>query len=209
MKQKRDKNQPTSRGKRFLRAITPARLLLAYCVVASTGMVVVFGLFLHTYQLQQRINGKDEFMNFVMESRLARLDEPVIAPKENRLYFHQARISVPVTDKTNDLLYRPLVSAVKDKGGVFMIYSKSAIHEIAFNSWSGDSTATCDNLATVTFKKEKQGENFPLESTIQLDDGRTLYVYPNQSDICANQVKKLTKSTPDTVVKLFKNAESY
>lgn len=175
-------------------------------MLASTLALVFFFTFLQTYQWQQRINAENSFAQMIIDAKLAHTSEPVIKPKEGRVYFHEARISVPLTAKADGLLYDYYAQSKDpdDSVGTMRILSQQAVHAIDLQE------TLCTKLAVVSFgERQVPGPHYAKPVTVSLADGRTMYVYANNSDDCSSEAFFRGGLGPDVAVKLLKQAESY
>lgn len=185
-----------------------AKVLISLSLVMSAAALFAIFSFISTYQSTSKRTAERELGQLVRNGQLGSGSEPVVAPEQERLYFYEADIYVPLTNKGNDLRYNYFEFSDSETDKItadMQIVSVPALYTLDYSN----NKPICWQLANVSFNQKNNASGFPPEVTVDLADGRTMYVYPNRSKNCSSEAYMRGGLSPETVVELFKQAKSY
>lgn len=204
----------STKGKPYSSKNMPASttVLAILSIITSTMALLLILLFLPSYQRNVELSGEYQSAQVVKNAHLANASTPVIDPSQQRVYFYEANLYVPLTAQAGNLLYSYTAleeNTSQEPTAIMRIDSKPAVYGESPTS----DELVCANLARINFGQKWQDrpsdQDFPLEATVELQDGRMLYVYANRSENCSSEAFFRKGLGPDVVVKLFRQAKSY
>ena len=178
-------------------------ILIAYAVLASTLALFLMLTFFPTYQTQMGMIGESDFKQMVRDTQLSIYDKPQLA--DGRLFFPEMKLSIPANDSTRQLLYYHESADAEDKVPESASFaSRGAIYR---NDKKLEQIG-CTRLADVVFNEKddsREGSGFAYAGEVKLEDGRTMYIYQNNSSQCDSVWPDFTSSQ---LVELLKQAKS-
>jgi len=132
-------------------------------------------------------------------------DQTVVDPIGERVYIPEARIYLPLTDLSRNLLYNyEAADSTQNTPAQVSINTSFNINRLV-NTFADVPCA--ERMAGFSINKkdgELVGNHF--SGSMVLQDGRTLYLFTNVTDSCANY---WGPDNPDAIVNLLKQAQSY
>ena len=145
-----------------------------------------------------------EFRELTQDAAESLYKDGVVDPVTKRVYFPGLNIYVPLTNKSQVLLYdhpfEDLTPMEANFNAKPVLYSPlNRISEIP----------CMQRLAGVSIDNPSQlqlYEGSDSAGTVSLKDGRTLYLYKNQTQGCGNI---WTLVNPDDIIQILKQAQSY
>lgn len=183
--------------------------------VLIAAQFVFLGFILHdqkntNHLYGQEINGLEQNTNTVSTSLSY---EPVtISPTNDRIYFPQLSLSIPITPLGATLVYRPdtayVTGSYKIPTGPFDEAEVSTF--TTANTKQTQSQFDCSGLVRIKFEPKPNPYN-PNEipsGSISLANGKTLQVYAYHLKACQAEWT-FAQANPDTIAALFKQAQSY
>lgn len=127
---------------------------------------------------------KDHMQAFVNDTEQRRYRYPVIDVKENRVYFPEARIYVPLSENSRDIRYQ---------GGEKTLWLSTSM---AVGRQTGDSDASCDRVVLLT-QSENDSQGYIAAGTITANDGSTRYIFRHPA--CPIYGDDLSKNLADVI----------
>lgn len=123
--------------------------------------------------------------------------------KENRVYFPEMRVYLPLNDKSRDLRY---IFLDADKS-VHQAAEAQFTTEVYLNRLPAtfDDVPCLQRVVTIGINNPSN-TNMAAAGSLKLQDGRTLYFYKNGQPHCQNFYPV---DNPQSIIDLFKQAKSY
>ena len=178
-------------------------LLIAYAVLASTLALFLMMTFFPTYQMQMQMIGESDLKQLVRDTQLSIYDKPQLT--DGRLYFPEMKLSIPANDSTRQLLYYHENADPEDK---VLETAQFASRGAIYRNDKKLEQLGCNRLADVVFGEKddsREGAGFVFAGSVRLDDGRTMYIYQNNTSQCDTVWPDLTS---EKLVELLKQAKS-
>lgn len=196
-------------------------LIFILVLVIALQAAVLWGFGWRINKLSDQVNGTGSanlaekslgafpFKVYVRDAtQLLYPNEGVVNVQNNRLYVPELRISLPLNQLSRDLRYGYYPPATTGTDAVQASFQSKASLVRLINNFAD---VPCQQRLVGLAVNQKDGyqNGGRYAGSVSLADGRILYLYTNTTAATKNCDQFWANETPDAVVTLFKQAQSY